>query len=1286
MKSKRKFVLLSSLGVLLFLTSCDDDTNYYKITWQNYDGQILEIDEQVEKGTMPSYDSAIPTKATDENRYRFAGWDKEIDVATEDIIYTATYEIEAERKTVRWYDDQDNLLKEAYFFDDEPVYDMPFPTKEGYNFDKFSFVDSNEKNVIKYVATFTKKEKYIVKFIVDGKVVHIESLEKGITSAYLKEKPTKESDDNYDYQFCSWEIDFPENSLVTYTAKFSKTSRLYDVSWLNDDNTVLATTKRKFKELVRYSSQKPTKESDAKFKYTFDKWVLKGEDEGKDITYMASYLVTPQYSNVRFINDDGEVLREVGYRVVDTFDLESKSKGLSPNKAKTKDTYYMFSGWSKEENVVEDGLTYEIYKALFDEYQIVNDGNFIFIENSDRSSYRLDSVINTSLTEVEIPNNVNGVPVTIIDTNAFSKVSASLKKVTLPNSLTEIKPNAFSNCNKLFEVYNLSNLDIKLDSNLDLFGKINNVALAIHHSKDEPSIYTKDENGFVFAYVDGKGYLVNYETDDYYPYSITLPSSFTYNGTLIDEYEIYYAFSNDIFQKLTIPSANITIGSHAFTYCSFDNFSMQNSSNVIGDYAFSGCRFNTIDIPNTITEIGDYAFKSVIVSSLTIPDSVLSIGDYAFFCATLDNLIIGSNVNSIGEHAFASIDGLLEVYNLSSVDIKEEKYGLNVAYVHNQIEPSIVVKTDQGFVFVYVDEVGYLYEYKPSTTVEDVVLPDSFEINGKTINSYKINRKAFEGKSLKTVTIPNSVTEIGALAFDGCRSLTSVTMTNSVLKLGASAFYDCRSLTSVTLSEGVTEIPSNSFYNCNKLKSINLSNIKIIGASAFGGTNLESIALGEEIEEIRRDAFRDCPLTSVRIPGSLKKFSEAFGRLESLYYDGTIDMWAAIDFNNHNPGLYNISNFYFLDSNGDVTLDGKTYSKLGEELVFNEAKVINAYAFSSLSYIKSVKFVQVEYIGRQAFYNDSITSITLPNTIRFIGESAFDGKYSVGNVYFGGDLSDWLKIDFGGVGSLFVDGRGIYFMDENSEYKIVEEVVIPSGVEVIKNYQFAYFSDLKKVVLPDTVKEIGEFAFYSCRSLEDIQLPNNLEIMDGAVFWDCSSIETIVIPDTVTTFGVLMFAGCVNLTTVTLSNGLTEIPRSTFAHCKNLKNVELPASITKIGEDAFAWSGITEIVIPDAVTTIDQRAFGFCKDLESVKLPNNVENVSKWAFTHCDSLKRFEFSNNIKTFKDDAFMDTYIEEVYYHGTKEEFDSIKFTTYFSNPAWFNAKIYVLDSNGIFVLYE
>lgn len=87
---------------------------------------------------------------------------------------------------------------------------------------------------------------------------------------------------------------------------------------------------------------------------------------------------------------------------------------------------------------------------------------------------------------------------------------------------------------------------------------------------------------------------------------------------------------------------------------------------------------------------------------------------------------------------------------------------------------------------------------------------------------------------LTSITLPNTVTEIGEDAFDQCINLTTVKFSENLLTIGPGAFGGCKSLTNVILPEGLTTIADAAFQSCEAMASITIpSTITSIGASAF---------------------------------------------------------------------------------------------------------------------------------------------------------------------------------------------------------------------------------------------------------------------------------------------------------------------------------------------------------------------------------------------------------------------------------------------------------------------
>ena len=110
------------------------------------------------------------------------------------------------------------------------------------------------------------------------------------------------------------------------------------------------------------------------------------------------------------------------------------------------------------------------------------------------------------------------------------------------------------------------------------------------------------------------------------------------------------------------------------------------------------------------------------------------------------------------------------------------------------------------------------------------------------------------------MTIPNSVTSLGYLAFSGCDNLTSITIGNGVTSIGDQAFRNCKDLTSVTIGNGVTSIGDQAFAYCYDLTTVIIGNgVTSIGDQAFAYCyDLTTVIIGNGVTSIGDWAFRDC--------------------------------------------------------------------------------------------------------------------------------------------------------------------------------------------------------------------------------------------------------------------------------------------------------------------------------------------------------------------------------------------------------------------------------------------
>lgn len=175
------------------------------------------------------------------------------------------------------------------------------------------------------------------------------------------------------------------------------------------------------------------------------------------------------------------------------------------------------------------------------------------------------------------------------------------------------------------------------------------------------------------------------------------------------------------------------------------------------------------------------------------------------------------------------------------------------------------------FEYRYVQRLGGIEITKYLGNDEVVNIPA--EIEGKPV----VIVSGFSKTNVKSVTIPDGVTEIGNEAFYWCKELTTVEIPDSVTRIGQRAFTQCEKLQNVRIPDGVTKIETAAFGYCIELTSINIPNgVTSIGNYAFSTClGIESITIPNSVTEIGEGAFQSCAeLTSIEIPDSVKKIEQ----------------------------------------------------------------------------------------------------------------------------------------------------------------------------------------------------------------------------------------------------------------------------------------------------------------------------------------------------------------------------------------------------------------------------
>lgn len=163
---------------------------------------------------------------------------------------------------------------------------------------------------------------------------------------------------------------------------------------------------------------------------------------------------------------------------------------------------------------------------------------------------------------------------------------------------------------------------------------------------------------------------------------------------------------------------------------------------------------------------------------------------------------------------------------------------------------------------------------------QSVSIPDSVKEIGPAL---------FENsKRLETVKLPANITELPAYLFSGCSALYKVTMPSTLSSFPEGLFKDCASLPDIPFRAGVKELPEDFMSGCTSVKSLVIPNsVEKIGPHAVANcTSLESLVLPASVKEIADDAFEGCnSIHNIRIEGE----SELFFIKDGSLYQNTVN-------------------------------------------------------------------------------------------------------------------------------------------------------------------------------------------------------------------------------------------------------------------------------------------------------------------------------------------------------------------------------------------------------------
>ena len=363
----------------------------YMVTWKNWDGTILELDQGLSYGEMPSYDGLTPTKPGESRlSFTFTGWTPEVTPVDSDVTYWANFTSAENTYTVTWLNYDGSVLE----------------------------TDSD----VKY----------------------------GTMPSYDSSTPSRSSSGKTSYVFTGWSPSLsPVYADITYTAQFRE-DQVFTVTWLDYDGTVLEKdTEVPYGAYPSFDGKTPTREAEGDTSYRFSNWYPYPSAVYSDVTYTAQYSSNTTSYTITFKDENGVVYRTSSYTKGTSVELPNPTK-----KCTEAGKCYVLKGWYREgdesKTLVNDFSVQgdATYIALF---ELTDQIKFRVVTKPNGERYCVVLGLNDpSLTDIKIPSTYQGVPVTSIGSWAFQ--STNIQLIKIPESVTTIGKEAFEYCHSLSSV------------------------------------------------------------------------------------------------------------------------------------------------------------------------------------------------------------------------------------------------------------------------------------------------------------------------------------------------------------------------------------------------------------------------------------------------------------------------------------------------------------------------------------------------------------------------------------------------------------------------------------------------------------------------------------------------------------------------------------------------------------------------------------------------------------------------------------------------------------------
>lgn len=520
---------------------------------------------------------------------------------------------------------------------------------------------------------------------------------------------------------------------------------------------------------------------------------------------------------------------------------------------------------------------------------------------------------------------------------------------------------------------------------------------------------------------------------------------------------------------------------------------------------------------------------------------------------------------------------------------------------------------------------------------EPIVIPTTFTdptdgTEGKVYTVTEIDADAFsEVTGITSVTIPATVTKIGARAFSYCSDLVSLTgadgcdLNRTLASIGEEAFLGCEAFTIPLFPTAMTALPARIYGFCKLSEELAIpAHVAEIGDEAFCGAELpETLRIPSTLKKIGTCGFYMDNLKSVISDSYYPAEVAEAGFSETTCAEGSLDVPTGFKDSYAAKAVWsdfaNVAEHNLAVKVDDIfRLNGVTYTVTA---VSDETEGVRTVEVRHANTDGATDNKTIEAANKTAYTGN----VTIPATISLMGK-----EYKVASIEsnaFRG-ASEMTSADI----KAPVETIGEYAFYDCAN---LAAVTLPSSVRNIGAYAFSY-TGIKGMTLPEGVSSVGERAFFQSRQLESINIPASLTVIPDNMFNYCTSLKSIDFGENVTEIGNNAMQNCTSLVSAKLPSTLTKISDYLFSKCSSMTAIDIPANVTEIGRGAFESCSALTVRIPAGITTIGNGAFQKVAN-ETFEIPAAVTALPGNVFNGCANLREVTLAEGIQSIGSSAF-------------------------------------------------